>query len=948
MPCLSEFQIMLSFSRIVFHAIVAVSLMTLAVPAEARPGSVRLVPQEHATIQAALSWQSFEFPDGPTEVIVSPGTYNEVINFNGRAINLHSASGNPANTIIDGTGIANSVVKCISAEGPGTIINGFTITGGHEGTSVGGCVPPCMRGLGMLIVGTSSPTVMNCIFANNSNTMSGRTTLGGGLSIIGVETNHSSPTITNCQFNNNTVGAPNEWAGGAAIEIIYANVTLTNCSMNGNSNHGTLTSSDGGAVRVSGSTVTFDTCTFTNNTSVEHGGAIALTILPFVTGSFLPANVVVTNCTFTGNTMNTTQNRGGGAIHAAEAGHQVTLSGSTFSGNSAPLGGAVFLSQMPNLVIDDCIFNSNSAYGTGTSSPGGALNIAGCGGSISNCTFDGNTVASTSRGGGAFIQNSSTSPSPLHVTDCLFTNNQAAIGAGLTIENSDMWGGNPVILTPSANVTDCIFEGNAATIATGNGGGGAMYIQNATSIIQRCVFRNNTSGRFGGAIVVNSAGPTIANCLFEDNSAAVRGGAIELGTASGAQKTNRPNYFPIISNCTIVNNSIGSAGNGAGIHVRHSSINTNTPARISNCIVRGNTGGPNVWFPSLMFPGYLILRHSNIEGAVPGLYNSSGNIDANPLFVDAPNGDYRLQAGSPCIDTGHHWDMTLAGVNTDFDEDPRFVDGNGDGTAWMDMGMFEYQGAAGTLGVFPTPYAYWHFNSFTGFGPVPANIGNGSINLSGWGGTVGVGIGAFFDINRVDDTQFGTSLRLIGEQGNGTFMEITFSMTGRENLVASLVTGTSIGPQGQDPEYTREWRYSTDGVNFTMLPTPPLSGTPVRQAQLDVADFSAVPTLNNAPAVTLRYVVSGLRTFQPSGFQEFIEIDNLQLDADPLPVSPCPADITGDNTVNVNDLLAVINAWGPCQKPPCPADVAPPPNGDGTINVNDLLMVINNWGPCPN
>ena len=59
-----------------------------------------------------------------------------------------------------------------------------------------------------------------------------------------------------------------------------------------------------------------------------------------------------------------------------------------------------------------------------------------------------------------------------------------------------------------------------------------------------------------------------------------------------------------------------------------------------------------------------------------------------------------------------------------------------------------------------------------------------------------------------------------------------------------------------------------------------------------------------------------------------------------LPVTP-PGDTNGDGLVNVIDLLAVINAWGPCSPPPasCPADV----DQDGAVNVVDLLMVINNW-----
>ena len=56
-------------------------------------------------------------------------------------------------------------------------------------------------------------------------------------------------------------------------------------------------------------------------------------------------------------------------------------------------------------------------------------------------------------------------------------------------------------------------------------------------------------------------------------------------------------------------------------------------------------------------------------------------------------------------------------------------------------------------------------------------------------------------------------------------------------------------------------------------------------------------------------------------------------------------DINGDGNVNVQDMLAVINSWGPCANPNnCPADIAPAPNGDDTVNALDLLLVINNWG----
>jgi len=58
-------------------------------------------------------------------------------------------------------------------------------------------------------------------------------------------------------------------------------------------------------------------------------------------------------------------------------------------------------------------------------------------------------------------------------------------------------------------------------------------------------------------------------------------------------------------------------------------------------------------------------------------------------------------------------------------------------------------------------------------------------------------------------------------------------------------------------------------------------------------------------------------------------------------IEPLPGDITGDGTVNVADLLAVIAAWGACPAQPatCPADL----DSTGTVNVADLLTVIANW-----
>ena len=55
---------------------------------------------------------------------------------------------------------------------------------------------------------------------------------------------------------------------------------------------------------------------------------------------------------------------------------------------------------------------------------------------------------------------------------------------------------------------------------------------------------------------------------------------------------------------------------------------------------------------------------------------------------------------------------------------------------------------------------------------------------------------------------------------------------------------------------------------------------------------------------------------------------------------PCPGDINSSGTVDVADMLTVINHWGGSSGDP--ADL----NQDGLVNVADLLILINNWGAC--
>jgi hypothetical protein len=86
-----------------------------------------------------------------------------------------------------------------------------------------------------------------------------------------------------------------------------------------------------------------------------------------------------------------------------------------------------------------------------------------------------------------------------------------------------------------------------------------------------------------------------------------------------------------ITNCTIVRNQ-RYAVDGNKIAIKNSILYFNGQL-VDSAQISG--GDINVTFSD-----------------VQGVFDGDGNIDVDPLFVDADNGDYRLRTDSPCIDAG--------------------------------------------------------------------------------------------------------------------------------------------------------------------------------------------------------------------------------------------------------------------------------------------------------
>ncbi len=57
-------------------------------------------------------------------------------------------------------------------------------------------------------------------------------------------------------------------------------------------------------------------------------------------------------------------------------------------------------------------------------------------------------------------------------------------------------------------------------------------------------------------------------------------------------------------------------------------------------------------------------------------------------------------------------------------------------------------------------------------------------------------------------------------------------------------------------------------------------------------------------------------------------------------VAACPADISGDQMVDVRDLLLLLQQWGSGGGTPSDID------GSGMVDVDDLSLLLAAWGPC--
>ena len=317
--------------------------------------------------------------------------------------------------------------------------------------------------------------------------------------------------LTGGTFSGCTAPELNAYAGtGGAIDTYGGTFSVQDALFVNNSTEGVGGSGGAIALLYSASTVTGGT--FSGNTAY-FGGAIQQN----------SGTLTVTGAQFTGNKSVgetvTAYSPGGGALELHN-GAETTVTGSTFTANTAMYGGAIYNDTFKNAVstasVTDGVFDANSA----TLQGGAIYNYANL--TVENSVFSGNFVvedeATTWDSFGGAIAN--TLNGTLTVTGGKFDGNSAvqggAIATFITYGSED---------TADLTVTNADFAGNEAMY------GGGIYIQTGkadATTVTGGTFTANSASYGGGAICRCYGVLTVTGSEFVGNSAGNDGGAISF------------------------------------------------------------------------------------------------------------------------------------------------------------------------------------------------------------------------------------------------------------------------------------------------------------------------------------------------------------------------------------------------------------------------------------
>ncbi len=518
----------------------------------------------------------------------------------------------------------------------------------------------------------------------------------------------------------------------------------------------------------------------------------------------------------------------------------------------------------------------------GSADQGGGFFSENAGASVLDCVFDSNTAAT----GGAIFHSEE---GDLILDRCTFIANVATAGAGGVFSTFN-----------TVTVSDCVFIENVGSFAFGG-----LTIGYGEASLTNCSFFRNDGDFVGGGIFSSDGDITLVNCAFSGNTATMGGGLGNGGIAT-------------LINCTFGNN----LGNGMENDSGGSAI-------LANCVLWGNT-------PAQHEGDSFTVTYSDVQGGWPG----TGNIDADPLFLQPSGEDLRLTFGSPCIDAGDN-DAVPNGINTDLDGNPRFqddpdVEDTGNGTPpIVDMGAYEGghepQDAMASEDDFDQGDLIVLIPNGGPFDPF-SNAAVAVFNISGPDD-------AMFAVTQIDwdahpgavgFSELGSMLRTETTLKPGQFfmrLNIPFDLGQLQGRDHALLDVTSFdGPSGN-------WVL---GVVLNTEDSPDRRG-PIGDKIVDDDPDDGWGTTGDIGDWGVVYDANLQRGFVWANADYSSDFG--------FGVPFCAADCApfgGDGKVSALDLLILLSQWGmEGASGPCDLD------RDDDVDASDVSFLLQNWGSCP-
>ncbi len=301
------------------------------------------IPDDISTIQGGINIAQ----EGDT-VLVQPGTWQELLDFQGRSITVASlllTTGDEnyiESTVIDGDS-SSSVVSFLSGETEAALLCGFTITGG-DGIN-GGAVAiidaspqiqnvimdanSAVSGGGLYCAGVASPTLIDVTISNNHSTGDA----GGGICCE----NEATPLLQRVMITGNLA----DWDGGGIASFGQSEPQLIEATIAGN-----IAGHAGGGVYCENGNAVLTECEVSGNSAFLGGGIYGRDL----------AGLQLEYVLLSDNQVNVD----GGAAYFDNA--TALLQHVTLIDNSAAwFGGAIFLRSATELMIGNAIILGNTA-----------------------------------------------------------------------------------------------------------------------------------------------------------------------------------------------------------------------------------------------------------------------------------------------------------------------------------------------------------------------------------------------------------------------------------------------------------------------------------------------------------------------------------------------------------------------------------------------------------